>query len=832
MFRGTIFILLLLLAGCGAPLSDEQILQRSQRQLELGEYAEALKLAREGLDRWSSTADEIWHWRFRLLIVEILFQERKPEQAWETLTAVPLPAGPEFDELRAEWLIDRARFFLRNPTSEHLHRAMNDLEAAYRLASRLDSHRLMGRVEFRKAQLLLRQGNAGLAEEGYRQAYQHAEKADDPSLQTIVLGSFGYFLMKNTRCEEALPRFELAIEIARRHDLTTLISHNAGNLGVCYSQLGDSPNAVKSLSQALELAPEPGLWQGDMGNAYFRQGDVPRAIEHYQLALSYHEERSTPLEIATWTSNLATCFVELRDFPAAQDHNRRALELDPGMPYALINKAEILQGLDRAEEAEQIYRSLIETGIGADNDPVPLWSAQAGLARLFGQRDRPSDAEYWYRAALGTIERAGGILKDNPSKITFQQRANRFLDDYVALLMGRGKVDQAIEAAELWRARVLTDQWGPEKRQLAARADRFRELSDRLGALLFSYWLAPGRSFLWVVDGTRIHSFSLPGEEEVNRLVRAYGYSVNQTCRDTAANANPDGERLFAELVAPAAELLGNQSRVLLVPDGSLNELNFETLIVPGQGRYWIEDAVLATAPSLALLATSEEGGPGQEDGLLLIADPQYPDRTFPRLAAIEREIRAVSRHFPSPAVVRGSQATPKAYRLSEPGRYSVIHFATHAVADPLSPLRSAIILSGPAEDYRLYAGQIHSIPIDAGIVTISACQGAGNPFAGEGLVGLAWAFLRAGARNVVAGLWRLEDEATAELMEVFYDQLMTNRLNPAESLRRAKLALLRSDRFAPPCYWGAFQVISRERPFSTSLGEASLPPRSGGGRD
>ncbi len=94
--------------------------------------------------------------------------------------------------------------------------------------------------------------------------------------------------------------------------------------------------------------------------------------------------------------------------------------------------------------------------------------------------------------------------------------------------------------------------------------------------------------------------------------------------------------------------------------------------------------------------------------------------------------------------------------------------------------------------------------------MTVSACRSAGNrAYSGEGLVGFAWAFLRAGAKRVVAGLWDVDDRSTAELMDRFYERLSKGE-PPAQALRQAKLWLLsRGGNDAKPYYWGAFQIFT-----------------------
>ena len=126
------------------------------------------------------------------------------------------------------------------------------------------------------------------------------------------------------------------------------------------------------------------------------------------------------------------------------------------------------------------------------------------------------------------------------------------------------------------------------------------------------------------------------------------------------------------------------------------------------------------------------------------------------------------------------------------------------------SIVRIALILARHDAGYTLTARDVMSVPLQADLVTLSACRSAGaRAYSGEGLVGLSWAFLRAGAGSVVAGLWDVTDMSTATLMADFYGQLVKN-VAPAEALRQSKLHLLHSaGAYRKPFYWGPFQLYA-----------------------
>jgi CHAT domain-containing protein len=265
-------------------------------------------------------------------------------------------------------------------------------------------------------------------------------------------------------------------------------------------------------------------------------------------------------------------------------------------------------------------------------------------------------------------------------------------------------------------------------------------------------------------------------------------------------------------LVEPAVRDLPRDARVIVIADGPLHALNFETLVVPSpQPHYWIDDVVLQTAHSLQLLARRRGERPAKAPSLLVIGDPPTVDPAFPALRKAKQEIERVERHFPGSTILRGPQATPAAYLAASPAHYDYIHFVAHGVATRKQPLRSAVILGRDANNkYKLFAGDIKDQPLEARLVTISSCHGAGTrAFAGEGLVGLAWAFLGAGASNVIAALWEVDDAVAAKLMDDVYAAI-ANGADPAVALRDAKRKILQSrGAYEKPRYWAPFVLYA-----------------------
>jgi CHAT domain-containing protein len=156
----------------------------------------------------------------------------------------------------------------------------------------------------------------------------------------------------------------------------------------------------------------------------------------------------------------------------------------------------------------------------------------------------------------------------------------------------------------------------------------------------------------------------------------------------------------------------------------------------------------------------------------------------------------------------KASRATAISGELS---KYGIIHFATHGLLNNKHPELSGILLSmvdekGRPQDGFLQLSDIYDLNLPADLVVLSACEtGLGRTVNGEGLIGLTRGFMYAGAARIVASLWKVDDAATAALMEQFYREMLTNGLTPAAALRVAQRQISQQKRWRSPYYWAGF---------------------------
>jgi CHAT domain-containing protein/Flp pilus assembly protein TadD len=798
-------IVCLVLAGCGTSPDDRY--QKGRLLLKQDRLDEAMAQAEAGLRAEGS-------WRFRILKADILFGRSDVKAAREALAFRPRPSDPEW---QARLLMDEAWLEILGSDNE---KAEAELQEATRIAALLPQPTLPAIIEMRLGYLRSKMGRADLAEPALRHALEVFSAQGEPKLEAAAMNNLGYLFLNTFRLEDAIYWFERAgakLQQAGSVDLYTL-----GNLGSCYQRLGDSDRALTYFQEAEMQARQAGdhylqqLWIGNSGDILSESGDLAAAAEKFKQALAIGRSRDKDEKDLTgwWYYSLASVSIELRDFDAAEKYNQESIRLrktigDHSDYFPRINEAHIAAGRGKAA-AEELYNNLIAE-YRAGMDPIASLEAQTGLAALLAAKGELDRADAQYRAALTQLESQRTALVKPENRMTYLAKLIGVYDRYINFLVDRKQPERALEVAESSRARVLDERLESKSRHASVAAAPIRDLARSSHSVFLSYWLGKKRSFLWEVSADGILLHELPPESQIASLVGGYRAFL-ENLRDPLASEYPAGRKLSEILLGPVKTLLTTSARIVVVPDRSLHALNFETLPDPADpSKYLIERATLEVAPSLDLLAESRTAA-RPADSLLLIGNPEQAVEEFPRLPFAGSEIEKISKTFApqNETVLQGVAAFPNAYREAHPEQFSWIHFAAHAAANRNIPLDSALILSRHGSSYQLLARDVMNMPLNATLVTLSACRGAGaKTYSGEGQVGLSWAFLRAGARSVVAGLWDVTDRSTAELMADFYAQL-AQHASPADALRHAKLALLSGGKpYNKPFYWGPFELYA-----------------------
>jgi CHAT domain-containing protein len=327
------------------------------------------------------------------------------------------------------------------------------------------------------------------------------------------------------------------------------------------------------------------------------------------------------------------------------------------------------------------------------------------------------------------------------------------------------------------------------------------------------------------------------------------------TFRERVASPHLTGHqaarKLNSLLLGPASTLLADMNNLIVLPDGVLWDLPFQALRTQAD-RYLIEDHSISYAPSLSVLRevikkrrkdTGNMQFQRRQDPrphLLAFGNPQLSRGTIEQVTTIhrsekllplpeaEREVIALKQLYgANSSRVYIGKAAREQNAKREIGQYRVLHFATHSILDPVNPMYSNIVLTGgdgSKEDGLLEAWEIMKLNLTADIAVLSSCETArGRIGAGEGVIGMSWAFFVAGCPTTVVSQWQVDSRSTTALMIDFHKNLWlgskhlrktnsrstsSRRVTKAEALRQAMLKLMKDKRFKSPYYWAGFVVI------------------------
>jgi CHAT domain-containing protein len=815
----------LLLCACGsAPHRDEPAEQyrKARLQLNYGNSEEAAKLSKAAqADARSGRAGD-WMIAFQVLDAELLGRAGRTAEAIAALNAIVPPTGrPDIRARRSAALANELCIYTERSGAaagadrfRQAERLLDDVQQAAAGAG----PEVQAEAELRRASCLIRERRFDPAEAVLRRLIDFTRAHDLPFLRASALVTMISVLWLEGHAEDGLAYGAEALGIGRQIGADSVVLKSLVNLSLCYTKIGDYDVALEYLKQAGSVTPQPFLRDDvrivftNTGNLLYNLRDYGGAAANYTRALEIARQEQNKGSIALLLTNLGETAVKQGDiasaakFTAEALQRRRELKDEPSLRRAELLDAKVLfaQGNTEASRAE------FQSAIGPASPEDVVWEAHAGLANIYLRMQRTAEAEREFRAAIAQVESSRAALKLDQSKITFQSSASELYSSYVDFLANNGRAREASMAADRSRATTLAQRMGAMLEPAGTGAP---VPPARGRVVVLSYWLADGGSYLWVTTGTGVEQFRLPARNEIETAVEHYQRFI-ESPRDALRDAGEEGVRLWKMLVGPAAKLIPAGSQILLVADRGLHLLNFETLVAPDPiPHFWIEDVTIRQAPSLAgLSATTTAGG---IDSILLMGAPAAASREFPPLANSAAEVSAIAGLFPaaSRVLLTGTAATPAAYLQCTPQHFRYIHFAAHATANRVSPLDSAVIFARSGDDYRLYARDVAKVPLNAELVTVSACRSAGaRAYAGEGLVGFTWAFLGAGARNVIAGLWKVEDASTAQVMLQLYRELRLGR-TPPEALRNAKLGLLHSGTaYRRPFYWAPFLLYTRVR--------------------
>jgi CHAT domain-containing protein/tetratricopeptide (TPR) repeat protein len=687
----------------------------------------------------------------------------------------------------------------------------------------------------------------------FQQSLALTEKLDNRRLQSYALRYIGLAHLYSGDPKEALQYCQRSLKVLNAGEDPRFEARIFGDMGKAYELLEDYDHAFEHFSRALELSKASRDRLGE-AMALFNLACLKSVDNDLDAARGYIEDSLAVAE------SLRT-EVESRDLRSsylASIQQYHELHIDVLMRLHEIRPREGLSALaleasERAR-ARSLLESLVEAGVDIRRGVNPellmrerrlkrrLDSSADRLMRLMSgeaKTEKTAALEKQIRDLTARYDQLQAEVRSRspryaaltqPEPLSLEDIQRRVLDDETLLL----EYALGSERSYLWAVAKSTH----TSYELPPRAD-----IEKLARSVYERSTARQPA---------------PGE-----TVRAYRSRV----KEADSKYWQEAARLSAMVLAPAAEKLKGK-RLLVVSDGALQYVPFGALPVPGlegidhEAVPLIVEHEIVRLPSasvLAVLRQETKERKSAEKSVAVLADPIFElddprlsdavarERTreknrsevpsgllvasdldralrdvgflqegrlsIPRLPSTRQEAEAIIATAPPEGSFKAVdfQANRDLAMNPELGKYRIVHFATHGLVNNEHPGLSGIILSMLDEQGRPQNGflrlhDIYNLELPVDLVVLSACNSAlGKQVRGEGLVGIVRGFMYAGAERVLASLWKVDDEATGELMKRFYREMLQEGLSPAAALREAQIEMWRQSEWRFPFYWAAF---------------------------
>ena len=657
----------------------------------------------------------------------------------------------------------------------------------------------------------------------------------------------------------SLGNFQIAIDY---HECDLKITKELGdrsgegktynNLGIAHRSLGDFKTAIDYHKRSLKISEELSdrSWEGkacgNLGNAYHNLGDFKTAIDYHKRRLKIAKELGDRSGEGKAYGNLGNAHSRLEDFKTAIDYHKRSLRIAKelgdrsmeGKTYCNLGCAH--DKLGDFETAIGYHECSLEIAKEL-NDRLVEGLACSNLGSDFECLGQVPEAIEYYQLSITLLNNIRDRLQLNDEwKINLRDQYQRTYMGMWRVMLTDGKVTEALFSAEQGRAQGLKDlmalnyAFEANDTESAKENGTFREEFSYLPLNTIFMAIGLKEVIFWFCQKGKeveLRRKENSSQDEIKTffqsLVDKIGARDNVECEDRsllwakdkrqAFERSPQDNQqtqhltlqeealrtLFDTIIDPIQDLFSG-SELVFIPEGPLCLAPFAAFKSP-DSKYLCESFRIRVAPSLACLKMIWDCPENyhRKSGVFLVGDPWVQDVTnLSPLPCAREEVNMIGKMVGSTPLV-GIQAT-KDEVLRRLGSVALVHIAEHG---RMETGEIALAPKSSGEDFMLTMKDVKSVQLRARLVVLSCCHSARGQIKAEGVVGIARAFLGAGARSVLVSLWAIDDEATLEFMKKFYQHLVEGK-SASEALNRAMNCMRQSREFSAVTHWAPFVLI------------------------
>ncbi|HZI86000.1 MAG TPA: CHAT domain-containing protein [Pyrinomonadaceae bacterium] len=723
-----------------------------------------------------------------------------------------------------------------------------------------------GQVTIGVGEAFLESGLPEAALAQFQRAAEYFQRSQDPLAVAVVGWDTGKAYYALGDYAQAVATFERTIQDAESIHEPKLVAVCNEFLGQTYLVQNDAAKSLAHLQTALGLFEKIGS-RMEPARIYARIAQVHEQEQQYQTARDYYQRALDTFRALSDRLNESATLFALGRLELKQNNLVLAEEL-------LKRSIEVTENIRRVSTSSDLAAGFSATIHDRYESYIDCLMRQhklrpdAGLAvrafELSEQSRARSLAELLHAMQTNLTPGVDPQLAEQEKLLRQKLRVK---EDYKVSLLGRAHKQEELQGLEQQLVQ-LSEQYEQVRGQIRQRFPAFdlvtrptgwslKDIQEKVIAddqtLLLEYSLGADKSFVWAVSRNSFASYELPPRNQIVSAVKNLRKHLVSpgvaSGEQDAAIATGELSQLVLTTVAPELQ----KQRIIVIADGVLNYIPFQVLLVPGTNLPLVANFEVVTAPSATILGELRQEAAQRQPSKTLVAfgDPVFSSSHAQNKttetgntsgAAALRDIELSGERFDPSVVKRLFYAKRELANLQEAtGRgdslmatdfgatrdkllstdltpYAILHFATHGFLDPKRPERSGLVLSTVDRDGKDLNGfvsleDIYQLRAPVDLVVLSACQtGLGKDVRGEGLLGLTRGFMYAGAASVVASLWKVDDESTAELMKQFYANLLQKGMTPAAALREAQNNIRQRPGWSAPYYWAAFTLQGEYR--------------------
>ena len=687
-------------------------------------------------------------------------------------------------------------------------------------------------------------GDLQKAIEFFQLSLNIAEKTGNKNSDGAAYNNLGSTYHDLGDLQKAIEFYQLSLSIKEKTGNKNSQGAPYNNLGIVYHELGDLQKAIEFYQLSLHIEEKTGSKNFEeltynycnLGQAHHDLGDLQKAMEFYKLSLSIAKKTGNTDFHGPAYNNLGGVYYDLGDLQKAIEYFQLSLSIAKktgdknleGRAYNNVGGAySDLGDLQKAIEFTQLSLSIAKKTGNKDAKEI-VYDKLAYICFSFGDVIK---AEECAKFSIKLCEDKRDLLHGKDEwKINLRNKRDHSYTLLRRIQSHQGRTLEALFTAEAGRAQALMDLMESRycvRESIRPSSKQQMELIMTISGLVSSptIFVAEDEKLvsLWLLlKGQQCHFIQKEISVDLKSLIREtyqkIGVKFDVRGKDRSRDEPEDEESvalktLYDVAIAPFSHLIKGDE-IIIVPDRSSFLIPYVAL-VDQNSRYLSETMRIRLAPSLRslrLLAECPEDS-HSTSGALLVGNPwvetvRIKGSKFKPLPGAEKEVQMIGQIL-NIQPLTGRNAT-KDQVLSRLNSVSLVHIAAHGC-----PENGEIILSPnladakkpKEEDFRLTVRDVLDAQLRAKLVVLSCCFSARGEIKAEGVVGIARAFLGAGARSVIASLWALSDEETLEFMRHFYRHLVAGQ-SASKSLHHAMECMRETQEFNAVKYWAPFVLI------------------------